>query len=416
MTKAEIERRRLPVARVGGFAAVFIMVCVAGVAQSFGRFAFGVVLPAVRDDLGLSNTVAGTLTTVNVGAYLIGTFAVAWATGRYKLLDVMRIGFAFALVGLGLTAIAPNAAVVAVAMFCSGFGGALTWIPAPVVATDAVAPERRSMVIALMGTGMGSAVVLASQLSSWVRSSRGDGDWRLVYVILFAIGAVVLVAATLLIGHDQDKPRGGGGIGGFTALKRMPGWLPLTAAYTAFGLMYLLVLAFLTTKLEDDNGWTSSRASLAFTLVGIAMIFGGPVFIALGERIGARLGLTTAFVGWSITVVAMLPGWSSVTLPAAFLTGMLFAGIPTMITLYVVRNTSVEDYGPAFSAATLAFGLSQMISPQLGGAIADLAGSFTPVFIFSAALAVVGAIAALQLAKPGASQTVGATDPAGVDC
>ena len=80
-----------------GLPAVFIMAAVAGVAQSFGRFAFGVVLPAIRDELGLSNTIAGTLTTVNVGAYLVGTLVVAWATGRYRLLPVMRLGFGFAL-------------------------------------------------------------------------------------------------------------------------------------------------------------------------------------------------------------------------------------------------------------------------------------------------------------------------------
>jgi len=383
-----------------GLPAVFLMAAIAGVAQSFGRFAFGVVLPAVRNDLDLSNTVAGTLATVNVGAYLIGTLAVSWASGRYKLLPVLRVGFVIALSGLALTAAAPNAAVVAVAMFCSGFGGALVWIPTPVVATAAMPPEKRSLAVGLMGTGMGGGVVFASQLTSWVRSTRGDEEWRLVYVVLFVIAVVIVVSAILFIGHDQERPQGKGGIGGFAALQRMRGWLPLTAAYTAFGFMYLLVLAFLATKLEDDNGWTSSNASLAFTLLGVAMIFGGPLFVALGERIGARLGLATAFAGWVVIVMVLLPGWGTVTYPAAFIVGLLFSGIPTMITLYVVTNTTVDDYGPAFSAATLAFGVSQMISPQIGGAIADLAGSFTTVFLLSAAVAAVGVVMSLRLPRP----------------
>lgn len=390
----------LPVRRLTGLPAVFLMAAIAGVAQSFGRFAFGVVLPAVRNDLGLSNTVAGTLATVNVGAYLIGTIGVSWATGRYKLLPVMRVGFVFALAGLALTAVAPGAWTVALAMFCSGFGGALVWIPTPVVAAAAMPPEKRSVAVGLMGTGMGSGVVFASQLTSWVRSTRGDADWRLVYVVLLIISAVIVAAAMLVIGHEQERPQGNGGIGGFGALKRMRGWFPLTAAYTAFGFMYLLILAFLATKLEDDNGWTSSNASLAFTLVGVAMIFGGPVFVALGERIGARLGLTSAFVGWVVIVLVLLPGWETITYPAAFAVGLTFAGIPTMITLYVVSNTSVDDYGPAFSAATLAFGVSQMVSPQIGGAVADLAGSFTTVFLLSAAVAAIGVVMSLRLPRP----------------
>lgn len=388
--------------RVMGLPGVLLLAATAGVAQSFGRFAFGVVLPAVRNDLELSNTVAGTLATINVGAYLLGTIAVAAMAASYKLLAIMRIGFVFALLGLGLTAIAPGVWVVGVAMFASGFGGALIWIPAPVIAASAMPPEKRALAIGLLGTGMGAGVVFASQLTRYVRSSLGDDSWRMVYVVLAAIGFCVLVAAFLFIGHDQGKPNGmKGGFGGFGALKRMRGWVPLTAAYTSFGFMYLLILAFLATKLEDDNGWTSNNASLAFTLVGVAMIFGGPLFIALASRIGSRIGLSIAFTGWVVVVLAVLPGWFAVTFPGALLIGLFFSGIPSMITLYVVQNTTVEDYGPSFAAATLAFGVAQMISPQLGGLLADLTGSFTTVFLLSAALAATGLVSSLRLPHHG---------------
>lgn len=376
-----------------------LMGLIAGVAQSFGRFAFGVVLPAVRVDLDLSNTVAGSLVTINVGAYLVGTIAVASATGRYRLLPVMRVGFVFAALGLIMTAISPNVWILGLAMFSSGFGGALIWIPAPVIAADSMPPEKRSFAIALMGTGMGSGIVFASQLTRYVRSSMGDDSWRTVYVVLSIIALVVLTTAMIVVRHEQDAPTGGGGFGGFAALKRMRGWLPLTAAYTSFGFMYLLVLAFLATRLEEDNGWTKSNASLAFSLVGVAMMFGGPVLVTLAGRIGSRLGLAVAFSGWSLVVLAILPGWFAVTLPASVMIGLLFAGIPTMITVYVVQNTTAADYGPAFSAATLTFGVAQMISPQAGGIIADLTGSFTAVFLLSAALAVTGLVAALRLPK-----------------
>lgn len=386
--------------RALGLPAVFLIAATAGVAQSFGCFAFGVVLPAVRSDLDLSNTIAGSLATVNVGAYLVGTLVVASISGRTKLLAIMRIGFMFALIGLTLTAIAPGPWIVAVAMFASGFGGALIWIPAPVIAVAAMPPEMRSIAVGLMGSGMGSGVVFASQLSGFVRSSGGDESWRNVYVVLTLIGIVILTATYLFIGHDQEAPRGGvGGFGGFTALRRMRAWLPLTAAYTSFGLMYLLVLAFLATRLEEDNGWTSSRASLAFTLVGVAMMFGGPLFVWIGRRIGSRLSLALAFTGWIIVVLLILPGWFVVTLPAAVAVGLCFAGIPSMITLYVVENTTVEDYGPSFAAATLAFGVAQMVSPQAGGLLADMTGSFTIVFVLSAALAGTGVIASLCLPR-----------------
>ena len=386
--------------RLLGLPAVFLMAATAGVGQSFGRFAFGVVLPAVRTDLDLSNTVAGSLATINVGAYLVGTLVVAALSSQLKLLKIMRIGLVFALLGLWAAALAPGVAVVALAMFLSGFGGALIWIPAPVIAAAALPPERRSVAIGLLGSGMGAGVVFASQLSGYIRSSMGDDSWRTVYVVLAVIAVVILSMTALAIGHDQATPGGtSGGFGGFAALKRMQGWRALTAAYTSFGFMYLLVLAFLVARLEDDNGWSSSRASLAFTLVGVAMMFGGPLFISIARRIGSRLALSIAFAGWVLVILVILPGWFVITLPASVLVGLLFAGIPTTITLYVVENTTVEDYGASFAAATLAFGIAQMISPQVGGLLADVNGSFTLVFILSAAIAATGCLAAVQLPK-----------------
>lgn len=373
------------------------MAASACVAQSFGRFAYGVLLPAVRDDLGISNTLAGFIGTLNVAAYLVGTLVVAAITSKLRLKAVLRIGLLFSVGGLGLASVAPGSLVLGLSMFMAGFGGALIWIPAPAIAAAAVGPERRAMAIGLIASGMGIGVVFSGQLAGWARSSMGDEGWRTAYTVLAAIAVVVTVAVYSLVDHQQEKTSSGGGLGGFTALKNMRGWVALTLAYTCFGFMYLLILAFLTTKLEDDNGWSTSRASMAFTLVGIALVFGGPLSVALVNKFGARKVLVVAFSLWCAVVIGLLPGWTVPTLALSILVGLLFSAIPSTITVYVVQNTSANDYGPAFAAATLAFGVAQMISPQIGGIIADLAGSFTAVFIASSAVAALGAITALRL-------------------
>ena len=386
--------------KLTGLAAVALIALVAGVAQSFGRFTYGVLLPAIRDDLGLSNTLAGTLVTFNLAAYLIGTLIVAAVTSRFRLLAVMRIGLALAVTGQLLAAIAPGAGVLALGLFLMGLGGALTWIPAPVVASDALAPGKRAYAIGVLGAGMGLGVVFAGQFSGFVRSTMGDASWRTVYVVQCLIAVVVAIAVWAFIGHHQGRPSSKAGIGGFSALRRMRGWIPLTCAFASFGFLYLLVVAFLTTRLEDDSGWTSARASLAFTVLGAAMIFGGPLFITFASRFGSRRAVAFAFAAWAIVTIMILPGWFAPTLAASVAVGLLFAAMPTILTLYVVSNTTTDDYGPSFAAVTLSFGVAQMIAPQLGGYIADATGSFTWVFLLSAAFAVVGLAAALRLPGP----------------
>lgn len=387
-------------AKAKGFAAVALVAIGASVAQAFGRFTYGVLLPAIRDDLGISNTVAGSLGTVNVGAYLVGTIVVAAATSSYRLLHVMRVGFLFSLTGLIVSALSTGPWILGIAMFSSGLGGAMIWIPAPVIAAGAIAPERRGLAVGLMGSGIGVGIIFTGQLSGYVRSALGDESWRTVYGIQAAIGVVVLFATLTFLDHDQEKPAGQrAGVGGFQVVRRMRGWAALTAAYASYGLMYLLIVAFLTTRLEDDNGWTSQRASLAFTTLGIAVVLGGPMLITLAKRIGPSRALAGAFTLWSMLAILILPGWFAATIAAVIGFGLLFAGIPGLITLYVVENTSLDDFGPSFAAATLAFGVAQMVSPQLGGLIADLTGSFTLVFFLSSGFALVGTAAALRLPR-----------------
>ena len=385
--------------RLTGAAAVVLMALVAALAQSFGRFTYGVLFPAVRDDLGMSNTVASSLATVNMAAYLVGSLIVAAASSRYRLLSVMRVGMVVAIIGQALATVSPGPVVLGVGLFAQGLGGALTWIPAPVITADTIAPERRGLAVGFLGAGMGLGVVFAGQLSSIVRSTMGDASWRTVYFVQLIIGAAVVAVVLLAIGHRQERLASRTGLGGFSALRRVPGWAPLVSAFFVFGLLYLLVISFLTTRLEDDSGWTSTQASLAFTLVGVAMIFGGPLFIALSERIGARSTLAISFGGWAVVTTLILPGWFAPTLALSVAVGLLFASMPSVLTVYVVNNTTTDDYGPAFAAVTFCFGVAQMISPQMGGFIADTAGSFTPVFLLSAALAVVGMFTSFGLPR-----------------
>lgn len=382
-----------------GWIVVLLMAVSAAVGQAFGRFSYGVLLPAVRDDMGISNTLAGLIGGANVGAYLCGTLLVSWIAGRYRLLAIMRLGLLMVVVGLFSAGISSSPAALASALALAGVGGALLWIPAPVVAADAIPSHRRPLAVGLMGSGIGLGVVFASSFSGSLRNSLGDAAWSSVYQIQFAIGFVVMIAVFFLVRHQQASPSGGGGLGGFSALQRMQGWLPLILAYACFGFMYLLVLGFLTTRLEDDSGWTSASASWAFSLLGLSMIFGGPLFTTMAQRLGVRFALALAFASWPVFSLIVLTGLALPVWLACIGIGILFSALPSLITLYVVENTSAEDYGASFAGATLVFGVAQMISPPIGGWIADAAGSFTLVFLLSAVTSVIGLAATLRLPR-----------------
>lgn len=380
--------------------AIALVMASACVAQAFGRFTWGLVLPGARDDLlGGSNSLAGFFGTLNVTAYLIGTLAVSWAASRLTLVHMMRTGLVISTSALGLASIAPSGPVLGAALFAMGFGGAIIWIPAPAIAARVLPPERTGLAVGFIGSGIGIGIVISGQLTRALGGDDSTEVWQRVYRVEFLLALLVLVAAFFFLRSSGDQPGSSGGFGGIGALRSVRGWVPLTIAYASFGFSYILVIAFLVARLEDDAGFTTDEAAAMFSLVGVATVIGGMVLGPLSDRIGRRLTLVMAFTVFSGCTLLFLSGSQPWVALAAFGIGAMFSGMPSLVVAHVVDHTTPATYGPAFSAATLAFGVTQMISPQIGGAIADVSGSFTLVFALSAGVSMIGALASSRLPK-----------------
>ncbi|HSJ91981.1 MAG TPA: MFS transporter [Ilumatobacter sp.] len=382
---------------------VAVVMAAACVAQAFGRFTWGVVLPGARDDLlGGSNTLAGFFGTLNVTAYMLGTLAVSWASSRVTLVGLVRIGLTISTTALGVAAFAPSGPVLGLALFAMGLGGAVIWIPAPAISARALPPYRAGMAVGLVGSGIGFGLVFAGQTASWLdRRSDADDTWQTVYRIEFGVAVVVLLGAFAVLRSRGDRPALAGGFGGVRALRTVRAWVSATVAYAAYGFSYILVLAFLVARLEDDAGFSSGEATAMFSVVGVAAMFGGLTLGPLSDVLGRRETLTSAFLLLSASGLLVLTGRQPWVAIAVVGVGLVFSGAPALIIAHIVDHTDADTYGPAFSAATLAFGVAQMISPQIGGTIADWLGSFTWVFVLSAALSAVGAVASSRLPARG---------------
>src|SRR5690606_15835382 len=76
-----------------------------GAAVSLGitRFAYALLLPTMRDDLGWSYTLAGAMNTANALGYLIGALATPWLLRRTPATALLLWGSALATVFMALS-------------------------------------------------------------------------------------------------------------------------------------------------------------------------------------------------------------------------------------------------------------------------------------------------------------------------
>ncbi len=374
-----------------------IIMSSAAVAQAFGRFTWGVVLPNARDDvLDGSNTLAGMFGSINVFAYLMGTILVAWLSSRLTLVWLMRVGLMMSTTGLALASFAPAPWVLGVSLFIMGLGGAVIWVPAPGIAARYFPATRRGLASGIVGSGIGVGIVFAGRLAGWVDDGTDDA-WQRVYRVELVLAVIVLILVFAALKSRGERPSVAGGFGGFGALRTVAAWKPMTLAYTAYGFSYILIISFLVARLEDDSGFTEGRSALVFSVVGLAIIAGGLTIVPLSDRLGRRNTLVVAFLSWAAASLLILTGNTVAVFIAAVMIGLMFSGIPGTIIAHIVSHTDETSYGPAFSAMTLAFGLAQAISPQIGGAIADWQGSFTAVFVLAAIVAGLGAVASAKI-------------------
>jgi len=366
------------------------------VAQAFGRFTYPLLLTAIASDLGLTYTVAGGLASVNLVAYLLGTVTVTVLAARLIPGAILRLGLVGSVTGLGLAALAPGPVALAAALAVTGFSGALVWVPAPAVGVSRLPARLRGLGFGSIGAGIGLGIVAAGILAIPIRAHPDPGAWRWLFGVEAAVGVVVLLVTAVALRRPTGAKLAVTGVK-VSAIRAVPGWVALLAAYGTFGFAYAWFMNFLVAMLEVDRAITATSASVVFLVMGAATIPGGVVVGRLSDLFGRRRTLATAFALMAVGSLGarFAPPWLLFASVALF--GFTFAGIPTVIAAYLGDRAPEAAFSAAFGVATLSFGVSQMLAPQVGGIIGDALGGFTLVFVGSAVLAIGGVVASLRL-------------------
>ncbi|TFV95060.1 MFS transporter [Leifsonia flava] len=168
------------------------------------------VLPAMGDDLGVSESIAGLLVTVY--AFMVAVLAVPltlW-TRRMPRKGLLLVTLAAYTAGNLVVALAPTFAVVAAGRALGGIAHALFFSLSIAYCSRLVRPEFTGRALALVTAGASAGFVLGVPLSTSLGSAVG---WRVAFGVLAAGCALAFVSVVVLLpavavdaGHDRDHP------------------------------------------------------------------------------------------------------------------------------------------------------------------------------------------------------------------
>ncbi len=372
-----------------GYLAAFGLSLAMAVGNSLARFAYALVLPAMRNDLGWSYTEAGTLNTINAVGYLAGAIVAVASIRRLGPKLPFIVGLWATAITVLATAFVHDFAAIAAIRTLTGIAAAYVFVTGGVLAASVFPNDARraASAIAIYFAGGGLGLLVTALTIPWLMEVRGDAAWPEAWVLLGVMSIVMSLLATL-----AARP-----VPVAAATRQAMPWskgplLPLYIGYGCFALGYFAYMTFIVAWMREQ-GMSGTDVAIVWAALGLSTI--------LSLRIWARpfatwsAGRPFAAVMATVGIGAALPifgGGLPVMIVSALLFGCFFM-VPAAITAFIKTSLPPALWGEVFASFTLVFSVLQGFGPAATGALADITGSLAAGLGASAAILLIGAVA-----------------------
>jgi sugar phosphate permease len=405
-----------------GWIVIFMGLLTTIAAHGFGRMAYTIILPAMKDGLSFDYTQLGLLGTGNFIGYLTMAIIGGFLAARFGT----RIVITLALVLMGITMILTglaNGFGFAFAMrLLTGLGNGASYVPAMALGSAWFAIKRRGFATGIVSAGIGAGTLISGLIVPPIIKAFGPEGWRFSWYVLG--GAVLILSGIVFIfvrsrpdekGMLQVGETASGSLNPQPASPKKVSSLDLSKVYRIgsvwylglcyffYGISYIIYMVFFAAYLVKEMGYSQAWAGGLWAMVGGLSIFCGIIWGGISDRLGRSRGSALAYLvlGLSYLIYALVKVEFGFYL-SAVLFGLTAWSIPT-----IMAAAAGDFVGPRLAPAglgfiTLFFGIGQAIGPALGGYLADTSGSFTVPFLVAGGLSLLGSCVSLGLKRPSA--------------
>ncbi|MBS3939825.1 MAG: MFS transporter [Actinobacteria bacterium] len=354
--------------RVGG-AGMLALVATYGI----GRQAYGLFLPAFRDEFDLPLDVLGFYASAAQAGYLVATVVTGLVTARLGPRAPVVAGSLLLAVGAAVTATAPGPVLLAIGVIAAGTSAGGAWAPFSDAVDEQVPSSGSRRALALVNAGSPVGLVVASVLVL----VAGD-RWRVVWWGFAVVGLLAAaVAWRVLSPTPVDPPLDGGRppFRWFVNTRSVRLFLVTLGASVTSGAYF----AYAPDTVQDAGlaAWTGPAMWAVLGAAGAAVgVFGG----RFANRYGLRrpLAMVLVLLGCS-PLLLLAPDSLVAALGSAALFGVAFT---TAFAFIVMWSQQVFHERPTtgFTVAIVFIAIGFILGPSLFGVLATPVGRTSAVF------------------------------------
>lgn len=353
------------------------------IAVTFGlaRYGYGLLLPEMRADLGVSASTAGVVASSAYVSYLAGNTVVVWLLGRYGPRVPIAMAALAAAAGMGLLGLAQSGLTLAAGVLLAGSAAGLAFPPYADIVARSVTPRHRSVAWSAISSGTGWGVALAGPAAILLGS-----QWRAVW-LLFAVLAVLVGVVAVAAAPREGTPAAQGP-------RLRWAWFvcprsgPLLASAVLVGAGSSVWWAFSVDAMRAA-GVGQDAARLVYALCGAAGVLAS-VTGAATNRFGLRgvHVLSGVLVTGSLAFLAFGAASAGVAALAAVLFGISYNGV---IATQGLWSADVFAGRPSAGLAAVSTALTAgtISGPAVAGVVIEAAG-YRPALVVAAAVAAGG--------------------------
>ncbi len=381
-----------------GFGTILGLSIGAVVPLGFARFAYALLLPAMRGDLGWTYAEAGALNTANAAGYLAGALVTAAIAARIGPARTFVIGLVLTGVGMLAAAATGDFALLLGLRVLVGISGALSFVTGAVLASQAgvgASRVRQSLFITVYFGGGGTGMVASGVLVPLLLD-LGAG-WRGGWLVLGAL-ACAMVPFARRAARAAETPRTTAAPGG-----RVAGGVSLRATYVVyilFGAGYVGYMTFIIAFLRGETA-DSTTVAVFWIVLGLASLAAGFVWGRVFARLPGGWPQAIVLIGNAVGAALPLLGTSPTVLLLSALTfGATVMAMPSAMAAFVRKCLPEAAWTPVLGRLTVVFGLGQCLGPLATGYVSDTAFGISGGLLLSAAVLVVAAVVAMFQREP----------------